>query len=155
MDCSRPRGDERLMPLVHTGHESGHQPRDPRPAECPARRSRNKTSCPPRSEQQETEREISDEVARLAHVKMPDFEPGMAYSGQVMKDAIEQAAGVGGGKHGRRLDGDQSHPNERGEPSFEDFRALGSQAPESSEQKNGLISTSTVSICMILNHSTA
>src|SRR5579863_172509 len=116
------------MPLVKTGHQSGPEHGDTRPAESPFCVAHDRQRFAPGAEQQDAEQSVTEYVAALADVDVPVLEAGVIQAEQEMQNGIENAAGVVGGKVRAGLNGNDDQPQDGGDPGFENVVTVGGHA---------------------------
>ena len=81
------------MPLVESGYHSGSQDSEGRPPHRPLRVPHRRQSFAPRSEEEEAQEGVAENVAALTNVEVPVFEASMAETEQKMQQGIEEPTG--------------------------------------------------------------
>ncbi len=123
MHSSRSSGDESLVPFIHAGDKSRHQPRNPGPSQGPWPPSKLRQHRPPRPEQQKAHGEVANKVARLADIEIPNREVLASYAKQIMTDGIKKTPGITRRKPCSGFHGNHAHPDERWNPGLDYFVA--------------------------------
>ena len=106
------------MPFVETGDEHSHQERNRSPSHAPCDGRCYGKRCPPCPKQQEAQREVSDKMACLPNVEMPNSKAAWIQSEKKMQNGIQKFAGIIRGKITGRFDPDNAQPNNGGDPRF-------------------------------------
>ncbi len=120
-----------MVPLVEAGDESCAQNCDRCPAQRPPRAGHDGQRGTPGAEKKEAECGVTNDVTGLANVEVPVLEADPIHVKKEVQDGIENPAGVVGGKIGSGFDGDHNQPQNRGDPSLQNFVAIGIQEQES------------------------
>ena len=118
------------MPLIETGDESCAKNCDGCPAQRPPRVGHDGQRGTPGAEKKEAECGVTNDVTRLANVEVPVLEADPIHSEEEVQDRIENPAGVVGREIRSGFDGNNNQPQNRGDPSFQNFVAIGIQKRE-------------------------
>ncbi len=104
------------MPLVEAGYDCRSENRDHRPAQSPPNIVHCGQGRMPGAEKKNAQNAITDDVAGLANVEMPEFEARPIHAKKKMQDRIKDPAGVMRREPRGRFNGDHDEPQNRGDP---------------------------------------
>ena len=94
------------MPFVEASYQGRSKDSNACPAERPLRSSGRSQGAPKCPEQQNAKQAVTEDVSGLANVVMPDLECWMVHAEEEVQQRIQNPAGIGGRKIGRRFDRD-------------------------------------------------
>ncbi len=111
----------RLVPFVEACDEGRQHPCDPRPGEPPTLHAWLGESGPPRAKEKQAHDKVADKMPGLAEDGMPDLKPSEIDSKQVVKDWIEERAGISRRAEPAGFRNDNPEPEPGGNPDLYDF----------------------------------